>query len=99
MSISIELAKLGAAQLYRDATAPNIYGFERFFKNTKYPVITMLEDIEQWRPLGILMLRFACVKGDFLAYFSDMFIRPATWILKGETVTPDHSDCPDIQAN
>lgn len=72
MSISIELAKLGAAQSYRDATAPNICGFERFFKSTKYPVITMLEDIEQWKPPGMLTPRFACVKEEFLAYFSDI---------------------------
>lgn len=124
MSISIELARIGATEAYHDATGPNLYGFEPFFKSTNYPVMTMLEEIAKWQPLGMLTPRFACVNQEASDHFSDIrpsimeicrssrttesifirghnhiFICPRTWSLQEEPISPDHSNCPDVEAN
>ena len=75
LSISIEMARLGAGQAHHDASGPNIFGFEPFFKSTDYPVATVLADMAEWRPLGFLTPRFACVNRESSEHFSD--IRPS----------------------
>ena len=124
MSISIELARLGATQAYYDAMGPKLYGFEPLFKSTRFPVITVLEEIAKWQPLGMLRPRFACVNRESSDYFADIrpsimelcqdppttqsifirghnniFICPSTWSLKEEVFAPDHSNCPEVEAN
>ncbi len=61
MSTSIQPARIGALQAYHDANGPILYGFEPFFKDIYYPATTMLKDIGDWEPLGMLTPRFSCV--------------------------------------
>ena len=74
MNISIELARYGAAFTYEDATGPMMYGFEPFFKSMAYPVTTMLKEIADWVPTGVLLPRSSCVNKEASDHFLD--IRP-----------------------
>ena len=75
MSISIELARYGSLFAYEDATGPRMYGFEPFFKSMAYPVATMLKEIANWKPVGVLLPRFSCVNKEASDHFLD--IRPS----------------------
>ena len=66
----VELVRFGALLADRDATGSNLYGFEPFFKSTGYPVTTMLKDIADLKPLGMLTPKFACVNQRASDYFS-----------------------------
>lgn len=53
---------------------PMMYRFEQFFRSMAYPVTTMLKDIADWVPVGVLLPRFSCVNKEASDHFLD--IRP-----------------------
>ena len=68
----LELARIGALLAESDATGPSLYGFEPFFKSTRYPVTAMLKDIKNLKPLGKLTPKFACVNQQASDFFKEI---------------------------
>ena len=72
MSMSVELARYGAAVAYEDATSPIIYGFEPFSKSMAYPVNRTLKEVEDRVLIGVFMPRFSWVNREVSDHFLDI---------------------------